>query len=239
MEVNKIHFPRIDSTNTWSKENYKIFDSKKLNLVSADEQTAGRGRYKRCWLSPNSKNIYATFTFFIEKGRKDVGNIPQVLALSSIKTLLQYGFKGQLKWPNDIQINRKKVGGILCETVMEEKDLVVVIGIGLNINMELELLQQIDQPATSMLAESGNNFEVAQVLEVLKNYFKDDLDLFLKKGFLPFLEEYRHHIVHKKGDTLNINKQTGYFQSISQDGALILQTLEGKLSTTYSGEISP
>ncbi len=238
MEISSLHFECLDSTNTWSKENYKSFDPQKLSVVIADQQTAGRGRYKRQWLSPAGQNIYATFTFFLEKERKDIGNLTQILALAAVYTLEKLGFHPQLKWPNDIQINRKKVGGILCETIAEENHLVIVIGIGLNINMPVELLQLIEQPATSLKAESNTHFQITEVFQILQNYFVQHLDQFLQKGFLPFFEAYSKFIVHKPGDILNVNAQKGSFQAINSDGALIIHLQDGREQKIYSGELT-
>lgn len=238
MEINCLHFDRLDSTNTWSKENYKSFDPKKITLVSADQQTAGRGRYKRHWLSPAGQNIYATFTIFVEKGRADIGNIAQVSALSTIKVLEEMDFSPLLKWPNDILINKKKVAGILCETMEEEEQLIMVVGIGLNINMPKETLEQINQPATSLTAEANKKFNVAEVLEALQNHFAQDIDLFLKVGFHPFLESYRRHVQHKKGDALTLNQQKGTFHMINTDGALVMCMEDGSEQKFFSGELS-
>lgn len=234
MEINCLHFNTIDSTNTWSKENYKKFNPSRLTIVSADQQTAGVGRYKRQWVSPK-QNIYVTFTFFLEAGRS-VANIAQVLALSASKVLEMAGFNPLLKWPNDILLHKKKVSGILCETIMEEMQLVVCLGIGININMTESELHQINQPATSLYHETGRTFEINALLQLLQIQFKNDLELFLNKGFEPFLESYKAHLVHKKGDIIQGQNFAGAFERIADDGALILRN-NGKEESVYSGEI--
>ena len=65
MELTRIHFDTIDSTNTWAKQNAHKLESDKITLVTTDTQTAGRGRFKRKWVSPPHQNIYASFCFFI------------------------------------------------------------------------------------------------------------------------------------------------------------------------------
>lgn len=238
LEINYHHFACLCSTSTWSKENYKNFDQKKITLVTADQQTAGRGHYKRLWLSPPEQNIYATFTFFLDKGRKDLNNIAQVLALSAVKTLEKLNFHPTLKWPNDIQINKKKVGGVLCEMITDEDHCILLMGIGININMPLETLQQIDQPATSLMVERGKHLPIDQTIQSLQNHFVQDLALFLREGFSPFLEDYRKHIVHVIGDTLKIGEQKVTFKAINSDGALVIQDSNGKEQKLYAGEIT-
>lgn len=237
MEINCLHFDSLGSTNQWSKENYKDFDPKTLTIVMADHQTAGRGRNSRTWLSPEKLNIYATFTFFIEKGRNDLFNITQVAALSVVKTLEGLGFHPQLKWPNDIQLNKKKISGVLCEVISEENRQIVMVGIGLNINMPAEMLAEVNQPATSLLNESGKEFQVPQVMASLQTHFVQDLELFLQEGFRQFLAEYRKKILHKKGDNLVINSQKGTFQAVDNDGALVLLLQNCREQKFYAGEI--
>lgn len=238
MEMNCIHFDCLSSTNTWSKDNYQIFDLRKLTLVTAKQQTSGYGRFKRQWISCADQNLHATFTFFLEKELKDLGNLTQVAALSVHKTLKELGFHSQLKWPNDIQINKKKISGILCETIIDDHRLVVVLGIGININMPFETLLQINQPATSLWAESNQEFSVQEVMEKLQNHFSKDLSLFLQQGFNPFLEEYRKHILHKEGDVLTINEKKGTFHIIDSDGQLVMVLPNGQKQKFHSGEIA-
>src|SRR4029077_7189564 len=105
-------------------------------------------------------NIYATFCFWFDLQRTDIGHIPQLLALSAAQTLEEQGFLPTIKWPNDLLLRDKKVAGILCETILEQGLRGIVCGIGLNVNMPLHILNQIDRPATSLLFEGGHAFEV-------------------------------------------------------------------------------
>lgn len=236
MEINCLHFDTLNSTSTWSKENYKKFDLNKITLVTADEQTAGHGRYNRKWHSPAKKNIYATFIFCLEKIFSSIGNITQIAALSIVKTLQEKGFHPLLKWPNDVLIDKKKLAGILCETIEENNHLVVILGIGININMPQEFLQQINQPATSLLVESGYEFDKQEILSLLTKHFLQDLECYLKIGFFPFLETYKNFLMHQKGTQITINSQTGTFERIDQDGTLIL-TINGQEKKFLAGEI--
>lgn len=243
METIHKHFNTIDSTNTWAKLNCHLFDLDKVTLITADQQTGGRGRFNREWVSPPLENIYATFCFSIDKSRKDLGNIPQVLSLSAAKILKTYGFKPILKWPNDILLSNKKAGGILCETVSFEKHLTVVIGIGLNINMSSELLEKIGRPATSLKVESGKTFQVKTVLKDLETQFIQDLEIFFEFGFKPFLDAYRNYIWTGNGKKIsfhdNINMVQGFFHSINDDGTLNLTMPDGTVKMFLSGEFLP
>src|SRR5690242_2426664 len=87
-----IHFDSIDSTNTWTKKNAATLDPDQLTCVTALEQTAGRGRFFRKWLSPKGQNIYASFFFCLPADCPYIINLGQVLSLSCITVLKKKGF---------------------------------------------------------------------------------------------------------------------------------------------------
>lgn len=205
MNIVRKHFEKIDSTNNWAKLHGETLDPESLTLITAHEQTGGRGRFNRKWHSPPGMNIYATYAFFLREMREDLGNIPQLLALSLAEVLEQENFPAKLKWPNDILLSGKKVSGILCETTWIDKKLLLVVGIGLNVNMPEGLLKEIDQPATSLLVESGKKWEVEFWLIKLTNRFVNHLEHFLNDGFTPFLEEYQKRLIHREGDRVKFH----------------------------------
>lgn len=235
------HFNIIDSTNTWAKRHADTLPQDAITLITADEQTAGRGRFNRRWESPPAKNLLATFCFFIDPRRNDRGNIPQILAISAAKALEDLGFSPILKWPNDILISSKKVAGILAETTMVSDQLCFVAGIGVNVNMPLEALEKIDRPATSLLVEGGRGREIKEVLKALQTHFVKDLDLFLQKGFAPFLEEYRRRLSTDPNKRIRFDDNEkvweGTFQAVNPDGSLSLKLPSGELKTFIVGEI--
>lgn len=115
MDIIRYHFTKINSTRTYVKENYSSFDSDKLTLVTADEQEAGCARFGRTWISPPG-NIYATAYYIIPPSCVDYTNTPQVVTLSIVHVLQKEGIAARLKWPNDILVNNKKVGGVMGDT---------------------------------------------------------------------------------------------------------------------------
>jgi BirA family biotin operon repressor/biotin-[acetyl-CoA-carboxylase] ligase len=236
------HFTTIDSTNTWAKQNASLLARDQVTLVTADTQTAGRGRFKRKWESPPHQNVYASFCFFINKEQHPcLGNIPQVLAISVVQVLEALGFQSRLKWPNDIQISNKKVAGILCETTSVSEQLCVIVGIGLNVNMSLELLQKIDRPATSLLVEGGAIHDLQKVIALLQYYFMPNLKCLLSDGFQPFLNTYRTLVSTDQKIRFhdNLNIWEGFFHSIDEDGSLNLQLISGEIKHFIAGEILP
>lgn len=241
MQVLRRHFTTLDSTNTWAKLNAESLDQAVITLITADHQTAGRGRFKRLWLSPPGQNIYASFCFFIEKHRKDIGNLPQVMAIAAADALEELAFLPQIKWPNDVMVRSKKIAGILCETIPFSSQLCVVLGIGLNVNMPPELLSTIDRPATSVLAEDGIPREVEGVLAKLQGRFVGHFMRFMDEGFLPFIEIYQERLIHATGDRIRFHDNRvvweGRYAGINKDGALVLELPSGEARTFIAGEI--
>lgn len=240
MDIIRRHFPTIDSTNNWGKEHAHELPHDKITLVTADTQSAGRGRFKRKWESPSGQNIYATFCFFVDPQANNIGNIPQVLAISAAALLKKMGFNPKLKWPNDVLISDKKIAGILAETTVVGK-MCMVLGIGLNVNMPRDILYKIDRPATSLMVETGRSFDKEQVLKLLQDEFSKNLQIFFSKGFSVFIEKYREYMPKDPNKILRFHDNRmiweGTLHDINQDGSLCLKLANGELKTFIAGEI--
>jgi BirA family biotin operon repressor/biotin-[acetyl-CoA-carboxylase] ligase len=236
-----IHFDTIDSTNSWTKKNAETLDPNQLTCVTALEQTSGRGRFFRKWVSPKGQNIYATVYFCLPHGCPYIINFGQILSLSTIAVLKKKGFSPQIKWPNDILLAGKKVAGILCETLIFEDRIGVILGVGINVNMSQELLETIDQPATSLAQLSGQTWTLEQILEPVLKQFLMDLDTLLTQGFEPFRPSYEKLLAYK-GETIACNDGLkmikGICHSINSDGRLNLMLPDGRVMTLSAGELT-
>jgi BirA family biotin operon repressor/biotin-[acetyl-CoA-carboxylase] ligase len=138
-----------------------------------------------------------SFAFFIPEDQEEPLSLTHVLSLSVIEVLEKFGIRGKIKWPNDVMVGGKKMAGILCETVHLPPHFGVVMGLGLNVNMPLETLQRVGQPATSILDQMGQQVDTIAVKEAVVRSFSHNLELFLQKGFAPFQDEFRTHILPK------------------------------------------
>lgn len=243
MKLVRHHFEVIDSTNTWAKSNAHLLPRNQVTLVSASEQTAGRGRFKRRWESPPGQNVLASFCFFVDKRRQDIGNIPQILAISAAQVLESLSFYPALKWPNDVLLNKKKVAGILAETTTVDELLCLIIGIGLNVNMPQGLLEKIDRPATSLFVEGGQHLSVEEILHLLQKQFLLHLESFLKAGFSSFFEEYKQRATIDPCQKIFFDDGQkiweGTFHDIYEDGSLSLKLSDGRIKIFLAGEILP
>jgi len=155
--IQYIYFDRIDSTNGWVRMHAHHLSKEHFTCVIAREQTAGKGRFKRVWISPRGENIYASLFFTLKATTPYISYMGQLMAYSCIESLRSALFPAYLKWPNDIFIEGKKVGGVLTESFFIENEIGILIGLGLNVDLQEEVLTKINQPATSLSRELGAN----------------------------------------------------------------------------------
>lgn len=149
-----IYKPELSSTNSYLKElDYSDFDHGTVLLT--DHQTKGRGQYDRRWESEKCKNLTFTVAFKPSSGER-LPLLTLCFALAIAKTIDRTGIRGsEIKWPNDIMINGKKVGGLLTESVfLGQKPDRVLVGIGLNVNQR-KFGEEAGPEVTSIIAHSG------------------------------------------------------------------------------------
>lgn len=173
-----IHLEEIDSTNNYAKLHYLEFPEKGITSIQADFQTKARGRFDRKWLSPAHLNLYITYCFRLPNPFPPLPFLAQLASISLGACLIEEGVVPTFKWPNDLLIHQKKVAGILCETIHEPTFIQAILGVGLNLNMGQEMLNQIDQPATSLKVETLREFDVKKVGQKIKNRLALDLAIF-------------------------------------------------------------
>ena len=186
----RIHFNEIDSTNTYLKENYRIY--KNLSFVDASYQKKGKGRLGRSWEAKKDESLM--FSVLI-KDKKLLQNSPilSLVAGSAVfKYLQQIGLENiSIKWPNDIYVNGKKICGILLESVSHEKIDAVIIGIGLNINQET-FPEGFYRTPTSIRLETGSTMDLRDIKKDLYKIIKEEIVSF-KEGTSDYLKVINEH----------------------------------------------
>lgn len=231
----RYHFDQIDSTSDWPKRHLASFDKNKVILVTADRQLRGRGRKSnRRWHSPSS-NLYATFCCFLPRVPENIANTSQVMSVVIAQILKE--FLPSLKWPNDILIHGKKVGGVMCEI----HDNWALIGIGINVNMTQEELQTVGQPATSLSVEKNHSYSVEEILNKLAEKFFPAWLQFSESGFAPFFGEYLELTKPFVGKHIEFQTETqlwkGVFLGVNPSGFLRLGLPDEKERLFSSGNI--
>lgn len=238
--MDEIHLKVTDSTNLYAKNHCRTFPQNEITCIVAEEQTAGIGRYKRKWVSPKGAGLYVTFFFTLPLQSLHLISLAQIMALSFANVLIKEGLRPEIKWPNDVRLSGKKVSGILCETQFHPEYVDIFIGIGINVNLDALSAASIDQPATSLMIETGEKWDKQTLLKKLQEQFVQDLNKFKKEGFTPFYKQF-DALLALKGEEVRCfdGKKTwiGICHSLSSDGQLNLLLPDKTLHKVLSGDI--
>jgi len=205
-------------------------------VVIADEQTAGRGRIKRVWLSPKGSIALSIILY------PSVVNLPSLIMLASLAVVHSIeavtGLRSRIKWPNDVLANDRKVCGILIESSVRGNIVdYAIIGIGVNVNLRLSDFPEIPATATSLSDELGRDVPRLRIIRRLLVEM-ERLYLALQAGGSIY-EEWRDSLVTlgrkvkvKSGKTV----YEGVAESVARDGSLLLRHSDGNLSKIVAGD---
>lgn len=226
----------IDSTNTEAKR--RVLQGLQDQWLVADQQSAGRGRQDRQWLSP-AGNVYTTALFHEPGGLAVALRIPFAAALAVSDVVLEHapGTNVRLKWPNDVRIDRKKVSGILVETGGTGPGFWIAAGMGINV---LCLPENVTQPATS-LVELGMSpmTSVDAVFSSLRTAFMHRLEQArlgfteIRATWLERSEALGQVVSVRAGEAM----LDGIFEDLEPDGALLLRLPDGSRRSIRAGEV--
>ena len=240
---NKIYFyDEIDSTNNEAKK--KAEDgAKQGTLVIAECQNGGRGRRGKKWISPSGSGIWMSFVLKPTIHPYGASMITLVAALSVVSALKNIkGLECNIKWPNDIVANGKKICGILTE-MSSELDAVnyVIIGIGININ-STEFDEEISDIASSVFLETGLTIKRSQVVADFAKYFEKYYSIFMQtQDMRGLIDEYNGLLVNvgREVKINNINSQfIGNAIGINDKGELLVKKQDGSVEKVIAGEVS-
>ena len=218
----------VDSTNTFAKE--KSLNKDYLVVIS-EQQTAGRGRQGKEWYSPNAGNIYMTIKFR-DKNPAPLSLIIGLLISEAMDSVSGQKINAELKWPNDLLINKKKICGILIESEMSADEVEFIVGIGINYSLPKKesWWGEIGELADILPREKLMNRILQNIIDYKENGYKNWKDAWEKRCM---------HIGIELKALSNNQKDTdiGIFKGINEEGKMLLQTERG-LKTISSGECS-
>lgn len=228
-----LHFEELDSTNTYLKTHCARLPDK--TVVTAERQTAGRGRYNRKWISQPG-GLY--FSVLLKPQTTDfLPNLTQLMALCVCRAAESCGVKAVLKWPNDVLADGKKLCGILSEAVMSNGRVAGVV-LGAGVNVKQTDLKQAGQAAVS-LQELGAPTDRDAFLQQVLELFWRDYPALTQRGFETIREPYKQRFVYI-GRQISVKNadQTlfGTVQDVSPRGTLILATAKGP-EEIYIGDL--
>lgn len=234
------HYNELNSTNSYALDHFEELNMG--DIIVTDVQTNGRGRFDRVWEGMSPENLYMTFVIKPENVINfPFMNITQYLSIVINKVLNRdYDIKSNIKWPNDILFNGKKLAGILAEAKMTDSNLCgIVLGVGVNVNFDVSVNENLPK-AVSISSILGKKIDKKEFMDcIIKEFFKN-FDNFAKHGFLEIAEEYRNMCKFSEGKI----KITGSFHdgefdfvSVNDDGTLSVLDKDNKLVNVISGDI--
>ena len=231
----------IDSTNAEASRRLASGAMSGL-VVSAEQQTAGRGRHGRRWVSPFGSNIYMSVMWEFARGIEAMAGLSLAVGVAAADALGKQGVGGvRLKWPNDILCDGAKLGGILVETSGSAGGPAhAIIGLGINLKMPEDIAGDIDQAWTDAERAIGRLVDRNRLFADLLNELLPLLANYEEQGFFAWRERWQALNAHagqsvmlRSGD----NVVAGTVSGIDESGGLLLD-VGGSVQVFSGGEVS-
>lgn len=237
----KLHrFKSCSSTNDLAKH-LAGKQAEQGEVVVCDEQTKGKGTQRRTWYSMPGKGLY--FSVILFPSRSDLSLLPLTGALAVREAVLnELNVLIDLKWPNDLVCEGRKIGGILCESSFSGKKLNhTIIGIGINVkNKQLDFPKDLRKSAGSLEMFYKKNIDINKLLQAVCRFMDKWYRIFLNKEDCKILRQYLKASYFCIGDELEVEAEGsslyGLFKGLDKQGRLILD-INGEEKRFLSGEI--
>ncbi len=227
------YFPEIGSTNDYAlrnKDNLVFGD-----VIIADKQTAGHGRFDRKWVSSSVDNVYLTIV---------LGDYPYVHGISLFASIVLarvlglFGIESKIKWPNDILVDNKKIAGILVQTVTQGDKSFSVLGIGLNVSLSNEEKLEIGTES-ACVGDYRKDLCKKDIVDTIIKSFFDNIVEWRSNGFLGIKNEYeiKSSLIAKQITVKCFQKElVGKVIGFSNTGEILIEE-NNKIVAVNSGEV--
>jgi BirA family transcriptional regulator, biotin operon repressor / biotin---[acetyl-CoA-carboxylase] ligase len=236
------HFFKVDSTNRVALELGHAGEPEGV-VVLAEEQTAGRGRAGRSWHSERATGIYVTMLLRPPLKPVQAPLLTMMAGLSAHAAIqAQTGAIVDLKWPNDLLIGGKKVGGILTEMHAEPSQVrFVIVGVGINVNQE-KFPADLASIATSLRAETGRPQSRLELLVRLLREFESGYNRFLADGTAGVIGQFAATSSFAQGKRVKVTNGkesfAGVTAGLSPEGLLLIRRDGGQVTTVIAGDVT-
>jgi BirA family transcriptional regulator, biotin operon repressor / biotin---[acetyl-CoA-carboxylase] ligase len=235
------HFLRTDSTNRVAME-LGSAEEPEGTVVLAEEQTAGRGRAGRSWHSERGMGIYVTLLLRPKISPVQAPLLTMMAGLSARAAIqAQAALTVDLKWPNDLLLDGKKLGGILTEMYAEPSQVrFVIVGIGINVNQE-KFPSELVSLATSLRVQTGRAQSRMELLVRLLREFENDYNRFLREGAASVTQRFETVSSYARGKRVNVSNgsenYSGVTAGLSPEGLLRVEREGGSIVTVIAGDV--
>lgn len=241
MNITVLRYDTLGSTNTEAANQARLGADEGLCVI-ARQQTAGRGRHGRTWVSEKDSGLY--FSIVLRPGL-DIRHLPLITLMAGIAVydlLSSHGLEPDIKWVNDILVGGKKIGGILAETVETTTGLAIVVGIGINLTSK-NFPDDIAGTATSIEESSGSLALPASELEMslaaFLAYWYEQLGG--GEGPAEILKHWQIRSSYFSGKHVRVTLSAGSFDGITdgleENGALRVKTGDGSIRIVQAGDV--
>lgn len=257
MNITVLTFDSLDSTNTEALKQARQGAHEGLCIV-ARQQTAGRGRHGRTWVSQKDAGLYFSIVL---RPKFDTKFLPLITLMTGVAvhdTLQEFGLKPDIKWVNDILVDEKKISGILAETTETNDGIAVVVGIGINLMSSnfppeiVEIATSIEEQLQKPAHEQGRSSDaecyalphdqasaLVETLTKYLDYFYDILQT--ENGPAEIINEWRRRSSYFSGKAVRVVLEnetiTGVTDGLEPNGALRVRRENGELSIIQAGDV--
>lgn len=240
MNITTHKYEILDSTNSEALDRARNGAPEGLCII-ARQQTAGRGRYGRTWISEKDAGLYFSIILRPKLDTRFLSLITLTAGVAVHDMLREYGLKPDIKWVNDILIDEKKVSGILAETAESPEGLAVVVGVGVNLTSE-NFPTEIARTATSIKKLTGVRVtpdEAAGSLIKYLTYFYGMLSGTYGPGAI--VDEWRKRSTYFSGKAVRVSSGNetimGTTDGLEPNGALRIRRSDGSVSIIQTGDV--
>ena len=208
-------------------------------LLCAEGQSKGRGRMGRKWMSPKGRGIYVSLVLRPALSVAEVAKLTLLVAVAVCEAIRKTAsVDARIKWPNDILVGQKKLGGILTELSAEVDQIkFVVVGIGINVNA---IALQIPVEATSLKIETQKNFSRTEVLKGVLCSLEHWYEILKSQGSAPVLKRWKE-LSATIGQRVRIKDKDGFIDGeavdLADDGGLLIRKESGELIKRMAGDV--
>jgi BirA family biotin operon repressor/biotin-[acetyl-CoA-carboxylase] ligase len=240
MNFNILRHDTLDSTNTEAANQARLGADEGVCII-ARQQSAGRGRHGRNWVSEKDSGLYFSLVLRPEIEMRFLPLITLMTGVAVYDTLKEVGLRPDIKWVNDVLIGEKKICGILAETVETPRGLAVIVGIGINLTNS-NFTDEIADTATSIKAETGDVMtgdDLAAALTPYLSYFYEILNG--PDGPGEIVGEWQRRSSYFSGKNVRVTLANETFEGITagveENGALRVKRSDGSVTIVQAGDV--
>ncbi len=240
MNFSLLTFDILDSTNTEALKQAKLGADEGLCVI-ARQQTAGRGRYGRTWVSERDAGIYFSLVLRPKLEIHDLSLITLMSGVAVYDTLSEFGLEPDIKWVNDILVNEKKIAGILAETTETDDGLAVVVGIGINLT-SANFPHDLVTTATSLEDCSPKKVGRDKLIEILTRHLGSLYEVLrVEEGPARTIENWTRRSSYSSGKLVRVVLEnetlTGVTDGLESNGALRIKRADGTVAIVQAGDV--